>query len=87
MPYRILVGHSLGGTTAINALYTIPETFNAFVAIDPSLSWDDSALLRQAKDYFRSARLEGKALYLAKDNGQPQQQNSLPVTDTFQTGN
>ncbi len=68
MPYRVFVGHSLGGITTLNALYTIPETFNAYVAIDPSLWWDDNVLLRQAKDYFSSARLDGKALYVAQAN-------------------
>ena len=68
MPYRVFVGHSFGGITTLNALYTIPETFDAYVAIDPSLWWDDEALLRKAKDYFGSARLEGKALYVAQAN-------------------
>jgi predicted alpha/beta superfamily hydrolase len=68
MPYRVFVGHSFGGITTINALYTIPETFNAYVAIDPSLWWDDEALLRRAKDYFSTASLDGKALYVAQAN-------------------
>jgi predicted alpha/beta superfamily hydrolase len=68
MPYRVFVGHSFGGITAINALYTIPETFDAYVAIDPSLWWDGETLLRQAKEYFSAARLEGKALYVAQAN-------------------
>ncbi|MEZ4417265.1 MAG: alpha/beta hydrolase-fold protein [Gemmatimonadota bacterium] len=68
LPYRVFVGHSLGGITAINALYSIPETFNAYVAIDPSLWWDNSTLLHQAKAYFSTARLDGKALYVAQAN-------------------
>lgn len=68
MPYRVLVGHSLGGITAINALYTIPEIFNAYVAIDPSLWWDDKTLLKQAKGYVSTARLDGRALYVAQAN-------------------
>ena len=68
MPYRIFVGHSLGGITTLNALYEIPQTFNAYVAIEPSLWWDDQVLLRKARDYFGTARLEGKALYVAQAN-------------------
>lgn len=68
MPYRVFVGHSLGGITTLNALYTIPETFDAYIAIDPSLWWDGETLLRQAKEYFSTARLEGKALYVAQAN-------------------
>lgn len=67
-PYRLFVGHSLGGITTLNALYSIPETFNAYVAIDPSLWWDNQALLRKAKGYFSKARLENKALYVAQAN-------------------
>jgi predicted alpha/beta superfamily hydrolase len=68
MPYRIFVGHSLGGITTLNALYTIPETFSAYVAIDPSLWWDDRVLLKKAQDYFSSAHLAGKALYVGQAN-------------------
>ncbi len=68
MPYRVFIGHSLGGITTINALYTIPETFNAYVAIDPSLWWDKTALLKQAKDIVGSTRFDGKVLYVAQAN-------------------
>jgi hypothetical protein len=68
MPYRVLVGHSFGGITTLDALNTMPEVFNAFVAIDPSLWWDDRVLLRKARSFFESARLEGKALYVTQAN-------------------
>lgn len=68
MPYRVLVGHSFGGITALNALYEIPATFDAYVAIDPSLWWDHETLLRKAKGYFDSADLDQKALYVAQAN-------------------
>lgn len=68
MPYRVFVGHSFGGITVINALYTIPETFNAYIAIDPSLWWDKQVLLQKAKDYFLHANLTGKALYVGQAN-------------------
>jgi hypothetical protein len=68
VPYRVFVGHSFGGITAINALYTIPETFNAYVAIDPSLWWDNTTLLRKAKDFVTSTRLDKRVLYVAQAN-------------------
>jgi hypothetical protein len=67
-PYRVFVGHSLGGITTINALYTIPETFNAYVAIDPSLWYDDRLLLKKAKDFFSTAKLANRALFVAQAN-------------------
>lgn len=67
-PYRILVGHSLGGITAINALYTVPELFNAYVAIDPSLWWDDRLLLKQAKAAVSKPGWAGRALFVGQAN-------------------
>ncbi len=66
--YRILVGHSFGGITSINALYTIPETFNAYISIDPSLWYDNQLLLKKAKDYFSKSRLENKFLFIGQAN-------------------
>lgn len=67
-PYRVLVGHSFGGIAALHALYTMPQTFNAYLVIDPSLWWDNQSQLRKAKDYFSTARLDGRALYVAQAN-------------------
>jgi predicted alpha/beta superfamily hydrolase len=68
MPFRLLVGHSLGGITAIQALYTMPDAFHAYVAIDPSLWWDNSLLLRQAKAKVTDPRWNSRALYVAQAN-------------------
>jgi len=66
--YRMLVGHSFGGITAINALYTIPETFNSYISIDPSLWYDNQVLLKKAKNYFSKANLKNKSLYVGQAN-------------------
>ena len=68
MPYRVFVGHSFGGITVINALYTMPEVFNAYIAIDPSLWWDHQILLKKAREYFMQTQLKGRSLYLAQAN-------------------
>jgi len=67
-PYRVFVGHSLGGITTINALYTMPEAFNAYVAIDPSLWWDKRVLLKQARERFSKPGLAGRTLFVAQAN-------------------
>ncbi len=48
-PYRMLIGHSLGGLTAINALIHHTEVFNAYISIDPSMWWDDRRLLGESE--------------------------------------
>jgi len=66
--YRMFVGHSFGGITTINALYTIPETFNAYISIDPSLWYDNQLLLKKARDYFSKAKLGTKFLFVGQAN-------------------
>lgn len=46
-PYRLLVGHSLGGTFATYALLSKPEVFNAYIAISPYLMYDYNYLVRK----------------------------------------
>lgn len=44
-PFRILVGHSLGGLFALHAWLSRPEAFRAYVALSPSLWWDGERLV------------------------------------------
>lgn len=66
LPYRVLIGQSFGGLTVLHALCAMPHAFNAYVALDPSLWWDNQSLLKQRRDYFNTANLTGKTLYLAQ---------------------
>jgi len=47
MPYRMLIGHSFGGITAIHALLHHTHLFNSYVSIDPSMWWSDQQLLKE----------------------------------------
>jgi predicted alpha/beta superfamily hydrolase len=67
-PYRVLIGHSLGGLTAINALINHTGLFNACLAIDPSMSWDEQRLLKQARTELEKDRFEKNSLFLAVAN-------------------
>jgi len=66
--YRTFVGHSFGGLAALYALYTRPQLFSNYVAIDPSLWWDDWLLVRQADEHLGNPELQGKALYIGVAN-------------------
>ncbi|SFW35278.1 alpha/beta hydrolase-fold protein [Chitinophaga sancti] len=46
-PYRILVGHSLGGLYTTNTLLHHKELFNAYIASDPSFWFNNAALLKE----------------------------------------
>ncbi|MDP9040359.1 MAG: alpha/beta hydrolase-fold protein [Bacteroidota bacterium] len=66
--YRMLIGHSFGGLFAINTLIGHPDLFNAYVAIDPSLWWDDQKILNKAKMTLHQHSFPDKSLYFAVAN-------------------
>jgi predicted alpha/beta superfamily hydrolase len=63
-PYTILVGHSLGGLLALHALTTRPEMFDAYVAVDPSMQWNDQAIVGQADTFLAQTAQLNADLYL-----------------------
>jgi len=67
-PYRVLVGHSLGGLTVIHNLIQHPALFDAYLAIDPSMWWDNGLLVRQMETALKENRFASKSLYLAVAN-------------------
>ena len=68
-PYRILFGHSLGGLTALHALVNQPGLFNAYIAISPSLQWDEQFLLKSAKRKW-SNNMELKKIVFVSDGNE-----------------
>ncbi len=50
--FRILCGHSYGGLLSVYTLLTLPELFNAYIAISPSLYWDNRLLFKKAEILF-----------------------------------
>jgi len=79
--YRIFAGHSYGGLLAIHILITRPEMFNAYIAVSPSLQWNDLRTVRQAKEFFSSHPELNKTLFfsLANEGDTPN-----PMGDGFQ---
>ena len=70
-PYKLLVGHSLGGLTAINILTKFPELFNAFIAIDPSMWYDNENFLKNTIAQFPKLNMTNKRLFIGTANTMP----------------
>ncbi|MGB5402968.1 MAG: alpha/beta hydrolase-fold protein [Robiginitalea sp.] len=66
--YKTFVGHSLGGLAVIYALVERPYLFNNYVAIDPSLWWDDQELLKRAEKVLTANNYAGRSLYVGVAN-------------------
>jgi predicted alpha/beta superfamily hydrolase len=63
-PYRVLVGHSLGGLFAVYALMNRPDVFQGYIVISPSLWWDDQALVKASPPFFAAHKDLRADLYL-----------------------
>ncbi len=78
--YRTLIGHSYGGLFTISTLIHYPDLFANYLAIDPSLDWDDQKLLKEAQEVFVNQKYQGKALFMSL-SGQLHMQNSQITID------
>ena len=78
--FRTLIGHSYGGLFAIYALIHHPNLFTNYLAIDPSLDWDDQKLLKEAQGLFATQTYENKSLFMSL-GGQLHMRNSKITLD------
>jgi hypothetical protein len=64
-PYRVLVGHSFGGLFALHVLMNHPQSFHAYIAISPSLWWNDGELVAGAVKSLERLPEQERFLYMS----------------------
>ena len=62
--HRTLIGHSNGGLFTINMLMNHREWFSNYIAIDPSLDWDNQQLLKASVERLKTEDFSGKSLFI-----------------------
>ena len=71
-PYRIFTGHSLGGLLVIHTLISRPNLFDAYIAVSPSLQWDNGRTLHEAQQFFSRDELKKTLFFsLASEGNTP----------------
>ncbi len=78
--YRLLIGHSFGGSFGLHMLLNQPEVFQAAIFADPSLWWNDAELLPMIKE--SKSHLTDKRLYFSEAG---QNKESLAYFNTVKT--
>jgi len=63
--FRTLIGHSYGGLFTLYSLVHHPHLFSNYLAIDPSLDWDNQKLINEAKDKISNTDYKGKSLFMS----------------------
>ncbi|MFC2141886.1 alpha/beta hydrolase, partial [Acidobacteriota bacterium] len=74
-PFKILVGHSLGGLFAVETLSRSPGLFQATIALSPSLYWNQFEWLRNAEQFLD--RIDSLRHYLFVSNEQKGEEETI----------
>ena len=69
--HRTLIGHSMGGLLAFEALLRKRDYFHNYIIIDPALGFADRSYLDQVVDTLSSADLSDEKLFIAAANNRP----------------
>ncbi len=62
--WNMLIGHSYAGLFTLDTFLRHTDLFDTYLAIDPSLWWDQGRLVREAKGLVEGRDFEGKSLYV-----------------------
>lgn len=71
---QTLFGHSFGGLFALHVLFTHPEMFQTYVAVSPSLWWNDNSILKEEQKFrerLQNQKLTARLLLMAGAMEQP----------------
>ena len=63
-PYRVLAGHSLGGLFTVYTLVSEPKLFNAYIAVDPTLAWNNQSVVAKAEAWGKGTKEFPGDLYM-----------------------
>jgi len=67
-PYRVLAGHSLGGLFAIHSMMTKHGLFNSYIAVSPSLQWENGEALKRAENFLTNQKELKATLFVSLGN-------------------
>lgn len=61
-PYKILAGWSLGGLFTVHTFFENPQLFSAYLAVSPSLWWDNDMYVKQTETILSGGKISNKPL-------------------------
>jgi len=82
--YRTLIGHSYGGLFTIYSLLKHPNLFANYLAIDPSLDWDNQKLSKEAEEILATQKFENKSLFMSLSGQLNMQDSQITIDNVMQ---
>lgn len=67
-PYRIFVGHSVGGLAVVHTLVHRPQLFSSYISLEGALWWDKHRVVKDAKNVLAQPSYDGKTLFIGMAN-------------------
>lgn len=71
-PYKLLVGHSLGGLIIMDILSNYSNLFNAYIAIEPSMWYQNEKFLKQNINTLKNQNFDNTKLFIGVANTLPE---------------
>lgn len=68
---KTIIGQSMGGLLATEALMKRPHLFNDYIIVSPSLWWDRQSLVNTADDYFKKQSDLDKRIFVSLGKEHP----------------
>lgn len=87
-PYRLAIGHSLGGTYVLQDIFKDNSIFSGVIAVSPNLNYDDEQIVFSGESYFKTHPNSHTFIYTsAGDQGDMESsfRRSLQKLDSIQT--
>lgn len=82
--YRTLIGHSYGGLFVVSTFLNQTNLFANYIAIDPSLDWDNQHLLKEAETKIANLNLKNKALFMSLSGQLHMQNSAITINNVMQ---
>ena len=82
--YRTLIGHSYGGLFTIYTFLYHLNLFSNYIAIDPSLDWDNQKLVKASQDIIANENYEGKSLFMSLNGQLHMQKSEITIDNVMQ---
>lgn len=82
-----IVGESFAGLFVLETLLTDPDLFDSYIAVDPSVWWNDQSLARGAASTFASWKAKPKALYLTTADTKDMQEGAERIVAALRQSN
>jgi predicted alpha/beta superfamily hydrolase len=77
--YRMISGHSLGGLAVINGLFNHTHLFNAYIALDPSIWWDQQKWVKKQESKITERNFKNKSLFVGIANNVPPGMDTISI--------